>query len=587
MTFHYRGGYYLHNDPLVRGAGFNAHTANDLSNLSPYTIQAVNHLQATPWQVNRFVLDLVSRVKDSLANLTVPTNQGPEVVLRVIAPSDPRTHHKEFVDMPVAVWKALPQKEKDKKTQIRHRLLKQYESELASLEATERIIKLAGEMSRYNAFYFPHNMDFRLRMYPIPTDLTPQSNDLSKGLLRFSQGTRLGKDGYFWLGVMTATHFGEDKLSMKQRFAFAKKMLKDGEIQKWIEDPYMNQGWLKADAPFLFLATAHEWVMANYMEFPEDFISFVPGNLDGSCNGAQHLSIMARDLVGATATNCRNLKKRHDLYQEVGDRVYAVVLSEASEGNLDALEWVEKLSDPKARRKLVKRSVMTVPYGVTEYGIATNMIEDGHVDESMENRWNSAKYMRDKIWAAIDETLSQGRKLQEYFKLCAILCAKAGRPLIWDTPAGSKVTQAYRKGVERRIQTLNTRFIVYSEPKPGEDDDDFLERIGIDEKKAGTSAPPNVVHSCDAAHAQITVVRCYDAGIRLFSFVHDSFGCPMAQMGLMRDILRQAAVDMYEDDYLGKWRESVQRYTGLSMPFPPKMGTFDINEILESEYFFS
>ena len=78
-----------------------------------------------------------------------------------------------------------------------------------------------------------------------------------------------------------------------------------------------------------------------------------------------------------------------------------------------------------------------------------------------------------------------------------------------------------------------------------------------------------------------------EAGVRDFSMIHDSFGCPFAHVGLMRDILRQSAVDMYSGDYLQKWKESVERYSGLKMPEPPKTGEFDIQEILQSEFFFS
>jgi DNA-directed RNA polymerase, mitochondrial len=272
---------------------------------------------------------------------------------------------------------------------------------------------------------------------------------------------------------------------------------------------------------------------------------------------------------------------------EVGNRAWQVVERDAAKGNPIAIEWVPKMMDPSSRRGLVKRSVMTVPYGVTEFGVADFMIKDKHVDDSMENKWNAAKYMRDIIMSSIDETLANGRRLQRWFQACAVKCAENGLPLQWDTPAGSKITQAYRNVIQRRIQSFQSKFYIYEEPQAGEDQEEFLARIGMDEKKMGTAAPPNVVHSCDASHLQITVCRMADAGIKDFSMIHDSFGCPMAHVGLMRDILRQSAVDMYAGDYLQTWKESVERYSGLTMPEPPELGDFDITEILESEFFFS
>lgn len=580
MTVQYEGGYFLFNEPLVRGFGGNAHTAADLTQLSNYTVEAVNYIQETPWQVNPFIFDLATKVFEWGIDLV---NDEGEFVLRVNQPVDPREDPFEtalqLIDK--EIWQGMDKDQRKKHKQKRAKVLTAYEKALGVYRATQRVYDTAKEMSEFDQFYFPHNLDFRTRIYPIPSDLTPQSNDFSKGLLRFARPTRLGQEGYYWLGVMVATHWGKDKLRMDDRVAFAADPEFMKKCEEWVDDPFNNRGWVEADKPFQFLAAAHEWVWANRMGNPFEFMSHIPGNLDGSCNGAQHLSIMARDMVGATATNCRSFKatngKRFDLYQEVADRVWEIVQKDALEGNPVALEWTAKMEKPAQRRKVVKRAVMTVPYGVTEYGVADFMMKE-HVDANMTNQWDNAKYMRDLIMASIDETLSNGRALQRWFMECARRCAEAGLPMIWDTPAGSKVTMAYKNLIMKRVRAYGTRFYVY------EEDDDNL---GMDEEKMVTAAPPNVVHSCDAAHLQITVCRMYDAGIRDFSMIHDSFGCPLAQVGLMRDILRQSIVDMYKDDYLQKFKESVEWYSGLVMPEPPELGEFNIEEILESEFFFS
>jgi DNA-directed RNA polymerase, mitochondrial len=589
MTIQYEGGYFFLDEPLVRGHGPNGHTANDLSQLSHYTVEAVNLIQDTPWQVNPWMMDTIQTLRGLGRNVTIQTRSGPEVIMMVEAPNNPRLDPGEtiFEKLPDDRWAAMSPKDKKEFKAKRSRLLGRYEEDLGTFNATQRIIETAVAMSQFEKFYFPHNLDFRTRIYPIPTDLTPQANDLSKGLLRFARPTRLGKEGFFWMGVVLAAHWGKDKLSPKDRFAYVQDPEFNVRMCEWVDDPVANRGWLEADKPFQFLATAHEWVWANRQPDPYSFMSYLPGNLDGSCNGAQHLSIMSRDLVGAEATNCRSIPSRKDLYMEVADRVWGKVERDAASGLPVAVEWVTKLMEPGDRRKVVKRAVMTVPYGVTEYGVAEFMIADKHVSKEQDNYWDSAKYMRDLIMASIDETLAEGRKLQRWFQACAVRCAEAGLPLIWDTPAGSKVTQAYRNVVQKRVVSFSTRFYVYEEPKDGEDKDSFLNRIGMDERKMGTAAPPNVVHSCDASHLQITVVRMGDAGIKDFSMIHDSFGCPFAHMSLMRDILRQTVVDMYSGDYLQTWKASVERYSGLTMPEPPQLGEFDITEILTSEFFFA
>lgn len=570
----YNGGYFLLREPLVRGTGPNAHTARDLTKLGEYTVAAVNHVQDTPWEVNRFILDVVAHAADVGANLK---NSKGDVVLRVEKPINPKDDPFElaFQTLPPDIWVAMPKDEKKAYIAKRSRLMNQYEERLSTYRATKTIIDGADEMSEHRRFYFPHNLDFRLRMYPIPTSLTPQGNDLAKGLLKFHRGTRLGAEGLYWMGVAVATHWGKDKLSMDDRNSFAKEMLK-GE---W--------NYLDADKPFQFLAVFNEWTVAHQLTDPEGFISHLPGNMDGSCNGAQHLSVMSRDKVGAIATNCSSLKERRDLYLEVANRSYEQVLLDLSNGNSEAAEWVKKMTADADRRDIVKRSVMTKFYGVTNYGVANFMVSDGHVDAESENQWGEATYMRDLILASLTDTMRAGIAVQNWFSECAILLAEAGLPLCWDTPAGSKVTQAYRQVIEKRIRSYNTRFLVYSEATEEESREDHVSKLTMRVNKMGTSAPPNVVHSCDAAHLQITVCRMAEAGIHDFSMIHDSFGCPFAYVGLMRDILRKSMVDMYSGDYLQTWKESVEGYSGLTMPDPPERGDFDINEILTSEYFFS
>jgi DNA-directed RNA polymerase len=586
----YSGGYYLFSEPVVRGYGPNSHTAKDLSNLSHYTIDAINHLQDTPWMVNPYMLKTLNDFIDLGADVRKEVKGNMEPILVLERPIDPRQDADNVIHLRFSKedWMEMSKEQKQGFTSTKARIMATFEEEVGVYQATSRILHLANEMGQFDKFYYPHNADFRLRLYPIPNDLTPQSNDLSKGLLRFARGSRLGVDGLFWMGVSVASQFGKDKLSMDDRFSYAIDMLTNSDIRLWVADPITNRGWLTADSPFQFLAVAQEWVAAHSSpDKPEAFMSHLPGNLDGSCNGAQHLSIMSRDTVGARATNCYTSDTREDLYLEVGNRVWAVVERDAKAGNLVAIEWVPKLMEAKDRRDVVKRSVMTVPYGVTSYGVANFMIDDKHVAEQANNKWDSAKYLRDIILDAIDNSLERGRALQLWFQACADKCAKAGLPMCWDTPAGSKVTQAYRNIIVKRIRAYGTRFVVYEEPNEDEEESDYYKRIGMNVKKMGTSAPPNVVHSCDAAHMQITVCRMAEAGVRDFSMIHDSYGCPFSQVSLMRDILRQSVVDMYANNYLETFKKSVETYSGLTMPPAPELGEFDINEILTSEYFFS
>lgn len=55
------------------------------------------------------------------------------------------------------------------------------------------ILKLAQEFSKYDEIYFPMNIDFRGRVYPLPTGLNPQGDDMTKGLLQYANPVPVSK----------------------------------------------------------------------------------------------------------------------------------------------------------------------------------------------------------------------------------------------------------------------------------------------------------------------------------------------------------------------------------------------------------
>ena len=54
---------------------------------------------------------------------------------------------------------------------------------------------LANKFKEYEKIFFPHNVDFRGRTYPLVPTLNPQSDDLGKALLEFAHPEKLGEQG--------------------------------------------------------------------------------------------------------------------------------------------------------------------------------------------------------------------------------------------------------------------------------------------------------------------------------------------------------------------------------------------------------
>ena len=65
-----------------------------------------------------------------------------------------------------------------------------------------------SEFVKEPRFYFPHNVDFRGRAYPMHPHLNHLGADLSRGLLQFAEGRPLGEHGLFWLYVQVGGEVG-------------------------------------------------------------------------------------------------------------------------------------------------------------------------------------------------------------------------------------------------------------------------------------------------------------------------------------------------------------------------------------------
>jgi DNA-directed RNA polymerase len=78
-------------------------------------------------------------------------------------------------------------------------------------------LNVAQSYLNIDKFYFPHNLDFRGRVYPIPPHLNHIGADLPRGLLMFSEGMKLGSSGLKWLKIHTANLMGFDKARLPDK----------------------------------------------------------------------------------------------------------------------------------------------------------------------------------------------------------------------------------------------------------------------------------------------------------------------------------------------------------------------------------
>lgn len=132
-------------------------------------------------------------------------------------------------------------------------------------------------MKDEEGFYYPHNLDFRGRAYPMHPHLNHLGSDLCRGILEFAEGRFLGKSGLQWLKIHLANLYagGVDKLSYEGRLAFTENHFEDifDSADKPLEG---RRWWLKAEDPLQCLAVCITLTEALRSSSPETFISHIP-----------------------------------------------------------------------------------------------------------------------------------------------------------------------------------------------------------------------------------------------------------------------------------------------------------------------
>lgn len=540
----------------------------------PVALGAINALQRTKWAVNVRMLDTVMAVSNAF-------NTKEIVSLNDVPKPRPPT------------WLAIRGKEDMSEEDALE--LKAWKREMTNWYEAR---KLAG--TRYGRFYsatrsaemfrespaihFVYFADSRGRLYPMTYGLNPQGSDLQKALLHFSDGKPVSTpEAIRWFHVQGANKWGFDKATLAERAAWVVE--RQDLILSFAADPVNNSGWKDADSPLQFLAWAFE-----YAEWVKDttgeFVSRLPISMDGSCNGLQNLSALLRDEIGGAATNLIPSAQMQDIYREVANRSTLRMKATAYDDPIKESvrrRWLEH----GISRTLVKRSVMTTPYGVTrraaiDYVVADYLKEGKDEGTFAREEWMvAATVVMDSVWPAIGDVVVKGREAMSWLRASATKIVKslpeeAEGLITWETPSGFPASQAYFESSIHKIKTRLHGPCQINVASEGEE-------APADATKHASGLAPNFVHSMDAAHLHLTTAAASLRGIDALAMIHDDYGTHAADAEALYQIIREQFVIMYEthDPILA----FAAKYPVVSKP--PERGSLNIREVLNSPYFFS
>ncbi len=530
-----------------------------------------------------------------------------------------------------------------------------WEAQNPEARATKlREAKAIGDIAKRfigKTFYHLYYYDFRGRKYVATAYLHEQGSDLARGLLLRADRKAIGKEGFFWLMVSIASSWAgdagredgakTDKIPLIDRYNWS---IDNEEILlSYAESPKVNQGWMKADSPWQFLAACIELMklrvyQANKRDFEDySYESSLEAYLDGSNNGSQHLSALTKDEVIASHVNLVPRQLPGDLYAYVAESVWKHLENELSlmeqeevkdcEIFIDNLielkkqivqsepksdlrkELVEKIKkfkednlyilgisapvfwyrikDLKHKRKIVKRNTMTIPYGGTAYGLGQQIIDDARKHNIdlllyMEHKWGA--YLGREVYNDCRSSLEKPMQLLKIFEEAGKKAEKDGRFLSWNVPITDfPVIQNYTEGTVKKI------WVQYGPPKgPRNSTGYYSNTLQLAVSFVEDTKPSKNKQSQGAApniihslDAAHLVMTVYKADFPITT-IHDSFGCLLADMPKLFKLIRETFVELYEGDPLAAIMKDIGGNTA-----DVKFGNLDINDILESEYCFS
>ncbi|PWN18317.1 DNA/RNA polymerase [Microstroma glucosiphilum] len=587
---HDSGGYLTHKNSMMRfkdSAEQSLYLRKASENQSLETVGAgLDVLGETPWIINEEVFKVMTEIWNSGEDIADMPPLVDDSYGEIPRPDNYETDLKARSEY----LRASKQAQMERTAIYSLRCDTNYKLEIARAYLGER-------------FYFPHNVDFRGRAYPIPPHLNHIGNDLCRGLLLFADTKPLGKPGLRWLRIHLANVFGYDKASFDERETFAKDHYPD--IEDSVKNPLKGKRWwLQADDPWQCLATCHELYNAlNHPEGPENFPSRLPVHQDGTCNGLQHYAALGGDLDGAKQVNLASGERPSDVYTAVADLVIADIEAESRKPNGD---YRAALLKGKITRKVVKQTVMTTVYGVTFIGAKNQVLKQltARGDIPSEELWGVASFLAKRILKSVGDLFSGAEKIQTWLVESAKLIAKSIPPervehalnsdgdevvpaspgsgskrkgtdkmdnakvrasrlareqmtsVIWTSPLGLPVVQPYRKNKKRQISTaMQTVFL--SDP---------LQTSEVAPGKQASAFPPNFIHSLDATHMILTALECRDAGLT-FASVHDSYWTHACDVETMSELIRDTFVRLHLQPILPTLRqEFLERYQGYKVP---------------------
>jgi hypothetical protein len=428
-------------------------------------------------------------------------------------------------------------------------------------------------------FYLSTVADWRGRIYTQSFYITYQGNELSTALLDFWEGEALNEYGLYYLKIYGANNHNEDNLSKK---SIVDKI-------KWVDihyDKIINlDRELISSAENKFIFAAFCLNMRLYHNNPEAKI-YTPVFLDATCSGIQHLAALMLDLELGKKVNLSPITEKdkpEDIYSSLIEPIN-LAINKLGETDIKYSHF----KDIKLNRKILKQSIMTKVYNVTQFGMKEQIkgklkkveikkdlnnkifeelllklqIKDSKT--KIQNLFEVPSYDKQVIYVSDSDIFKIAKIIDQeifilfpslnyiynYFIDISKLMIKLEIPLTWITPAGMKITQHYLKSKQK---TLAIRF-------GGKTKKMILREstVELNKSKQIQAIIPNIIHSLDANHIINLINNAQKEEFYPIITIHDCFGTLPNKMVDLENKVKTEFILLYTNDpFLSKFHNKI------------------------------
>ena len=539
-------------EPVIKGR-----TKDDPLDTEAIFVKAINKLQRTGWKVNTTILDAM--LKD----------------------------YKNFI--------SFEEIEDNKPKELKRR---------SKLIEWAFITKKAEHL-RDQTFYQFLEADYRGRLYYSEPFLNFQGSDIARGILQFARPKPMDQHGLQWLAIHTACSYNQsysrneipewctkdyacyldkegldsisvDKMTLEDRITWT------NENMDWIREAGVEcKFYHEAEKTISFLACCLEWHEFHVAEASGSIHrTHLPIPIDGSNNGWQHLGAISKDTMTGELVGLVPVNIQKDFYVQTAKELYSLV-----DGELKDI--LDRMPMKHIRKGISKRGSMTRAYSAGAAKIGENMwfdckTEDFHEKYGLteEDCMAFAKI----LIKAINNVCPGPLDTMKYFQtLAALAVGEKGDKLKWTTPSGFDVVYTCNHVKSAKTKGTISGYVKYNKlgrvTHVAQLETEFPDMRGF---MCGIS--PNYIHSMDAAH----MANVIDKWNGDFGAVHDSFSTHAPDVELLLAHTKREFIDMYDkENFYKEIEHQLLEDVDDVIPNRPELGTLNIEEIQDSDYFFA